>query len=124
MLGQIVEWFYRDLAGIDFDPAAPGFKRVVFHPQPVGDLRWVEASYDSVRGPIAVRWEHEAGRLVLKVTVPGNSTGIVHVPTKDGAVKEGGAPADGRPGVKFVRREKECSVYSIESGSYVFESQF
>jgi hypothetical protein len=124
MFGQVVEWLYRDLAGIDLDPDAPGFRRVVFRPQPVGDLRWVEASYESIRGPISARWKHEAGRLTLKVEVPANSTGVVYMPANEDAVTEGGAPANGRPGVTFLRREGDRSVYAIESGSYAFQSQF
>ena len=32
MLGQINEWFYHDLAGIQPDPAGPGFKRIIINP--------------------------------------------------------------------------------------------
>ena len=28
MLGQIMEWFYHDVAGIGGDPAGPGFKKL------------------------------------------------------------------------------------------------
>ena len=28
MLGQVTEWFYKDLAGIDTDPSAPGFEKI------------------------------------------------------------------------------------------------
>jgi alpha-L-rhamnosidase len=28
MLGQIMQWFYADLAGIASDPAGPGFKSI------------------------------------------------------------------------------------------------
>ena len=52
MLGQVIEWFYQDLAGITADPAGPGFKAIVLRPQPVADLAWAEASYESLRGPI------------------------------------------------------------------------
>jgi alpha-L-rhamnosidase len=52
MLGQLVEWFYHDLAGIAPDPAGPGFRKIIIKPQPVGDIAWVKASYDSVRGRI------------------------------------------------------------------------
>ena len=55
MLGQIIEWFYRDLAGIAPDPEQPGFKNVIIQPNPVGDLKWVQANYNSIRGPISVR---------------------------------------------------------------------
>jgi alpha-L-rhamnosidase len=50
MLGQIQEWFYHDLAGIGCDPAGPGFKKIIINPQPVGDVKWVKAGYDSIRG--------------------------------------------------------------------------
>jgi len=125
ILGQVVEWLYKDLAGIDVDPAGPGFGRILLRPQPVAGLAWVEASYDSRRGPIVVRWEHEGGRFVLKATIPANTTATVQLPSREGeAVTEGGAPAAGRPGVAFLRREGDRMVYSIESGSYSFESRW
>jgi len=124
MLGQINEWFYHDLAGIGCDPDGPGFKKIILRPQPVGDLTWVEASYESIHGPISVRWEHNGERFVLKATIPANTTATVFLPAREGAeVREGGATAE-RSGVKFLRREGDRAVFAIESGSYIFESQF
>ena len=40
MLGQITEWFYHDLAGIQCDPAGPGFRKIIIKPAFVGDLTW------------------------------------------------------------------------------------
>lgn len=92
MLGQIVEWYYHDLVGIAPDPDQPGFRHVVFRPQPVGDLTWAEASYQSVRGPIFARWERSADRFRLKIDVPAGSTGrVVLPPEAGGAVHEVGA---------------------------------
>ena len=124
MLGQITEWFYKDLAGIDCDPTGPGFKKIILHPQPVGDLKWVEASYDSVRGPIAVRWERNGEEFVLRATIPADTTATVYLPARQGAVvREGGVPADHRPGVKFLRRDRDVAVFAIESGSYIFDTK-
>ena len=104
MLGQIIEWFYRCLVGIEPDPAGPGFRRVVIRPQPVGDLTWAEAAYESIRGPIRVRWEREAGRFILQVSIPPNAQATVHVPTDQGGdVMEGGTAAHESPGVSFLR---------------------
>jgi hypothetical protein len=123
MLGQVIEWFYKDLAGIDSDPAGPGFKRIVVRPQPVGDLTWVEASYDSIHGPIAVRWEREAERFTLRASVPPNTTATIFLPAREGAaVQEGGADAAGRPGIRSLRREGDHAVYAVGSGHYVFTS--
>ena len=125
MLGQITEWFYRDLAGIDGDATGPGFKKTVLRPQPVGDLAWVEASYESIHGPISLRWERDGERFALKATIPANTTATVFVPARGGTVvQEGGALAEQRPGVKFLHREGDRAVFAIESGSYAFESQF
>lgn len=125
MLGQVIEWFYKDLAGIDTDPSGPGFKKILVRPQPAGDLTWVEASYDSIHGPIAVRWEHQGEKFSLKATIPANTTATVFVPAHEGAtVQEGGAPAANRAGVSFLRREGDRMVYAVESGSYEFSSQW
>ena len=122
MLGQVMEWFYRDLAGIDFDDDNPGFKRVVIRPQVVEGLAWVDASYNSIRGPISSRWEHRGDRLLLTLAVPTNSSAIVFVPCASGGVTESGVRADGSPGVASLGRQGNCSVYSVGSGSYSFEA--
>jgi len=123
MLGQVTEWFYHDLAGVASDPAGPGFKKILIRPEPVGDLTWVEAGYDSIRGPIAVRWDRGDGRFALKVTIPANTTATVFVPVREsGSVREGGGPATQNPGVKFLRREADRDVFAVESGRYVFAS--
>ncbi|MGC4081693.1 MAG: family 78 glycoside hydrolase catalytic domain [Vicinamibacterales bacterium] len=80
MLGQITEWFYHDLAGIQPDPAGPGFQKIVIRPAIVGDLTWVKASYQSPRGPIAVAWKREGRAVTLDVSIPVNATATVHVP--------------------------------------------
>jgi alpha-L-rhamnosidase len=99
-LGQVIEWCYQDLAGIASDETAPGFKHIIIKPHPAGDLAWVEAGYESVHGPIAVRWDRKDGKFVLKVTIPANTTATVYVPAKG----------------------KEPVVHEIESGAHTFES--
>jgi alpha-L-rhamnosidase len=125
MMGHVIEWLYQDLAGITADPDGAGFKRIVIRPQPVPDLTWAEAIYESLRGPISVRWDHAAGTFTLRVTIPANTTATVLLPSRDAAdVRESGAPAKTRPGVSFVSSSGDRTVYRIESGSYVFESRW
>lgn len=52
MFGSVSEWFYKTLAGIQPAPDAVGFDRIIIKPEPVGDLKWVKASYKSVRGTV------------------------------------------------------------------------
>jgi alpha-L-rhamnosidase len=75
MLGQIIEWFYRDLAGICPDPMDPGFKKIIIKPQPVSDLSYVKASFNSIHGEIVSDWEHTNDSFILRVTIPAEYDG-------------------------------------------------
>ena len=123
MLGQLMEWFYHDLAGIGCDPAGPGFKRILIKPAVVGDLSWVKADYESIHGLIHCDWRRQEDRLALKVTIPANTTATVFMPAASAdTVTERGKPAARSKGVQFLRQEKGCAVYAIGSGSYEFRS--
>lgn len=123
MLGHINEWFYHDLAGIQCDPAAVGFKKIIIKPQPVGDLTWVKAHYDSLYGRIVSNWTRDGGMLTMDVTIPVNTTATVYVPAKDAVgVTESGKPAAQANGVKFLRMENNAAVYEVGSGTYRFQS--
>jgi alpha-L-rhamnosidase len=123
MLGHITEWFYKDLVGIDNDPAAPGFENIVIKPTPVGDLKWAEASYNSIRGPIKCRWERDGDKFKLKFEIPANATATVYLPADEASNDtEGGKPIGEISGVKFDRREGDRNVYSVGSGNYEFAS--
>jgi hypothetical protein len=123
MFGQLNEWFYHDLAGIQDDPDGPGFDKIVIKPALVGDLTAVKASYRSVRGEIVSAWTHGPGGLTMTVAIPVGSTALVYVPAANPAfVKESGQAAASSPGVRFVRVEDGAAVYAVGSGNYVFAS--
>jgi alpha-L-rhamnosidase len=121
MLGQINEWFFHDLAGIASDPSTPGFKKIVIHPAIVGDLAWVKGKYDSVRGPIMTKWERDAKKTTLNLTIPPNTTATVFLPAQSAdEVHESGVTATQSRGVKFIRMENGNAVFEIASGEYQF----
>src|SRR5208283_1560585 len=116
MLGQIQEWFYHDLAGIQNAPGSAGFKKIVINPQPVGDVTWVNASYNSIRGKIVSDWKRAGGKFTLKVSIPANTTAMVYVPAKS---------ADDVARAKdatFLRIENDRAIFAIGSGDYTFVS--
>lgn len=124
MLGQITEWLYGDLAGIAPDPSGPGFKRILIRPAPVGDVKWARASYESPYGRIAVRWERNASRFTLELTVPPNTTATVALPKQTGSaarVLESGELAEKQSGLRHVAEEPARSVWEVPSGQYRFE---
>ncbi|MDE3067145.1 MAG: family 78 glycoside hydrolase catalytic domain [Verrucomicrobiota bacterium] len=124
MLGQIQEWFYHDLAGIGCDPAGPGFKKIIIRPQPVGDLDWVKASYQSIRGEIVSDWKIRAGRFSLRVTIPPNTTATVYIPAESvNTITESGRPAAQSGRVKFLRKTGGGAAFDVASGRYRFESK-
>ncbi|QOY90836.1 family 78 glycoside hydrolase catalytic domain [Paludibaculum fermentans] len=80
MLGHIEEWFYAGLAGLRTDPAAPGLSHLILQPEPVGDVTWAKASWDSPRGLIAVEWRIEGGKFRYTVDLPPGVSAEVRMP--------------------------------------------
>ncbi len=116
-------WFYQSLAGIQTDPAGPGFKRIIIKPSLVGDVTWVKAHYDSIHGRIVSNWKREGQKLKMDVTIPANTTATVYVPAKDvDAVTESGKPANSAAGVKFLWFDTGVAVFEVGGGNYQFHS--
>ena len=89
-LGDVAAWYVNDLAGINFDPADPGFGHIVIAPHFVEALDWAAASYDSVRGEIRSEWRRCGGCVTLKVTVPANTTADIRIGGEIVATVSGG----------------------------------
>ena len=118
-LGTYEEWLYSHLAGIR--PIAPGFKEISIRPYPLGDLSYVSAQVETVRGLVTSSWRKNEAGFSLQVTIPPNATAVVQVPTSDsGAVKEGSRPAAKAEGVQHLRDEKGYAIYAVGSGTYEF----
>ncbi len=123
MLGQINEWFFHDLAGIQGDPLGPGFRKIIIRPAIIRDLGWVKASYDSISGRIVSEWEYTGDRLKMHLSIPANTTATIYVPTSDAdSIREGTVLASRSPGLKFVRMDEGNAVYEAGSGNYDFSS--
>ncbi len=121
MFGDISAWFYKALAGINPDPAAPGFQHVILRPHPVGDLRFVRATYRSPYGTIVSDWRREGGRFRWRVRVPPNSTATAYMPcARPEVITEGGKPAARAEGVRLVRVEAGATIFTLQSGHYTF----
>ena len=116
-------WFYQGLAGIQPDSDAPGFANVIVRPAIVGDLKHVEASYESIRGTIRVSWSLTRGKLTVEAAIPPNTTAIVFIPTIDaGRITESGKPVASARGVTFDRVEGDVAVFRVAAGTYTFAS--
>ena len=76
-MGDVSAWMNTTLAGINLDPAIPGFSHFTIHPCFVKELDWVKGEYKSVNGLIRSEWKREGNHILLTVTVPANTTATI-----------------------------------------------
>ena len=99
--GSIVEWMYRNVAGIKPVDDAPGFRHFVLAPQPNPILKSINAEFRSPAGKIISRWSIlEDGSLSFYFKVPFNTTASLTLPDTDGTELAG--------------------VHALESGEYTY----
>ncbi|GMU36762.1 MAG: family 78 glycoside hydrolase catalytic domain [Phycisphaerae bacterium] len=123
-IGSVGEWMMKTIIGIQPDPSAPGFSRVILRPQPGPGLTWARGAYTSIRGRIGVAWQLEPGLFRMSVLIPPNVTATVFVPTDDPAsVNEDGQPLDKVRGAEFLRKAGAAAVYELQSGTYTIEAK-
>lgn len=124
LIGDLVIWLYQDLAGIEADPTVPAFKHIIMKPYPVGNLRFVNASYLSMYGLIKSHWRREQNKFYWDVTIPANTYATIYIPAyKQRDVKESGREASRAKDVKFLKCEGGRAVYEVGSGNYSFVSK-
>jgi len=117
--GAIGNWLYQVVAGIA--PGAPGYRHIIFQPQPGGGLTFASAAYQSLYGEIATNWQIDGERFHLTVTVPANTTATVVIPTRLGRrIVEGEGALESAVGIHSVRHEQETTSIEIGSGMYTF----
>lgn len=78
--GNFEAWCYQTLAGINYDPVQSGFKHIILKPEPVGDLKYVKASFKSLYGIIASEWKIDSGKFIWNFSIPPNTTATIYIP--------------------------------------------
>ncbi len=114
-------WFYRGLAGIQWDPESPGFKNIILRPGLVESVDWVECRYESHYGPIISNWKIEADEFEWEIRIPVNCTATVFIPGED--IEVDGMDLSELKDLVFLRRENIHSIYRVGSGDYTFSSR-
>ena len=80
MMGQIDEWLFASLAGIQTNTNNPGFQHLVIRPEVTGNMKFVKASYETLYGKVSVDWKREDQNFTLKINIPVNCTADVYLP--------------------------------------------
>jgi len=88
--GAVGEWLYETVAGIRPDPAQPGYKRIVFQPEPGGGLPWARGALNTRYGRAACAWTLKGRTLRVTVVVPANTRATVVLPGRRPAPAQAG----------------------------------
>ncbi len=100
--GAVGAWMYRTVAGLELDPADPGYRTVIFRPRPGGTLTHASAHLQTPRGEAGISWELKDSSLEVELTVPEGSRGRFSAPK--GFAWDGGELG---PGVHQLTAEKQ-----------------
>lgn len=124
LLGDLIIWFYEDLAGIKADPEIPAFKHIIMKPSVTGDLANVQASYNSVYGTIKSSWKLNKNKFNWDLTIPANTTATIYVPVlkDENEVIESGVKASKSNDINFIGMDGDRAIFKIVSGNYSFSS--
>jgi alpha-L-rhamnosidase len=119
--GAIGDWLYGVVAGIEVDPAEPGYKHILFQPQPGGGLTYARATLDSPYGPLASAWELTETGFHLDITLPPNTHATVRLPAQSlAAVTESGQPLATGNGILDAELAGQVAIIEVGSGRYEF----
>ncbi len=122
MMGSVGSWFYKYLVGILPDLTGPGFEKFTIKPYILNELNFAEGEFHSIKGIIKSAWRKENGFVHLDLTIPGNSSATVFIPTKNRVkISESNQDIDKLKELKFLRMDNEYSVFEMGSGSYHFK---
>ncbi len=122
LLGDLVIWFYENLAGIKTDPEYSGFKQIIMNPSFIEDLDYVKGSYHSIHGLIKSEWEKENDKLKWTISIPANIKALVYFPAKSrNNITENNINISLVDGIKYIKREGDRLVFKVGSGEYSFD---
>ncbi len=121
MMGSIDAWFYKYVAGIQIDPAHPGFEKFIIKPVFPEGLSHASASTGTIKGRISVSWEKQNDHVLMNVHVPFSTSAMVYIPGKrDAEITEGGRNLKNIPEIRYHGYKDGLHEVEIPSGDYQF----
>jgi alpha-L-rhamnosidase len=84
--GAVIDWTYRNLAGLAPDIERPGYRHAILAPKPVVGIDWARASVESPYGTVAIDWRVDAaGLFEATVELPFGTTATFVPPGTSGS---------------------------------------
>jgi len=118
LLGDLLIWFYENLAGIKNDSSDVAFKKIIMEPVFPEKLDYVNASYNSPYGTIESKWKRSGNKLAWDITIPANTTATVKLPLKYGVNAN-----PNQTGVHSVKESGDKLIIELGSGKYTLLSE-
>ena len=123
MLGHAEEWFYRGLAGIDFDMSRDAESRILIRPAIVGNVQDVTATYQSRLGEIKSGWSRSGDRLTMNVTIPSGAMATVFFPAAYTSIIVNGHALSFGKSIRDIHLEGDKPSCIVEAGTYRFQME-
>lgn len=121
LLGDLIIWYYENVAGIKSSKESVAFKRIVMKPEMIAGLTSAKSSYHSMYGTIQSDWKKEGNKFQWNISIPVNTKSLVYLPANSlNQVTESGKAIASVEGVKFVKAEGNKLIVEVSSGNYSF----
>lgn len=117
LLGDLLIWYYEDLAGIKNDPSSVGFKKILMEPVFPEKLTHVTASHVSPYGKIESSWKRDGNKLEWDISIPVNTTATVKLPLEFNIKKPH------TTGVYYFKEHDGKQVIRLGSGNFKLVSE-
>ncbi|MDP9201885.1 MAG: glycoside hydrolase family 78 protein [Gemmatimonadota bacterium] len=119
--GAVGDWMYRVVAGLNGDPAQPGYKHIVVRPQPGRGFTYATATLLTPYGEAGSGWKIDGDRLRVTTRVPANTRATVYLPAaRLERVQERGSALRSTVGVTKAIQSGDAVVVDVGSGNYEF----
>jgi len=118
-LGEVGSWLIHDLVGIDQPSSSIGYGHLLIKPatgKGIDDIPCLDGAFTTSRGLAENKMTRTGSDLTMDVTIPGNTTAEVWVPTTSGDTVLASSRAT------YLRVEDGYTVYSVGAGEFTFES--
>lgn len=123
MFGGGMVWFYRKLAGMQTDEKEPGYRHIIFKPQPVDDVSNAEYYNQTALGNAGIDWKKSEDHFTMNVSVPVGSHATVYIPASENqTVTESGKLISGSENMKEVGWKDGYKIVEVGSGDYQFST--
>lgn len=121
MLGHGEEWFYRGLAGLNFDLSRSPEDAITLAPSLLPGVSSASASYLSPMGPVRISWRRTDNGALVEASVPPGAEAVLRLPERAHWLESGKEPAR-VTGVLKSKRGADGLVLRLGSGNYRFST--